>query len=103
VILLAPTHRIRRRLANGRVTAPVAHCPGDEKGTAREQGTAICIIRLEPQPAGTLVSVRVNADIRETEGERQYHFADPDDALAAVRDFVQRIVAGSIAGGRAEP
>lgn len=74
-----------------------------EKGTAREQGTAICIIRMEPQPAGTLISIRVNADIRETSGERQYHFADADDALAAVRDFVQRIVGGQAARAQGEP
>lgn len=65
-----------------------------EKGTPREQGTAICIIRIEPQPAGMLISVRVNGDIREVSGERQYHFADPENALGAVRDFVGRIVDG---------
>ncbi|GAA2758327.1 hypothetical protein [Actinopolymorpha rutila] len=69
-----------------------------EQRTEREQGTAICIIRMEPQPVGMLISVRVNGDIREVSGERHYHFTDPDNALGAVRDFVARVVDGHVLG-----
>ncbi|MGW5365706.1 hypothetical protein [Actinopolymorpha pittospori] len=57
--------------------------------TRQERGTAICIIRMEPQADGMLISVRVNPDIQEISGERRYHFADVEQAVCAVRDFLE--------------
>lgn len=36
-----------------------------------------------------LISVRVNPDIQEISGERRYHFADVEQAVCAVRDFLE--------------
>ena len=52
----------------------------------------LCIIRLEREDARVLVSLRLSADITERSGERQYRFADVDQALQVVRDFMTSFV-----------
>lgn len=51
--------------------------------------TAICIMRLERRGAGLLITVRMNADIRQLSGEWERSYADVDQALDQVRDFIQ--------------
>lgn len=58
----------------------------------RPPRTGLCIIRLECEGARVLVSVRLSADITERSGERQYRFADIDQALQVVRDFMTSFV-----------
>lgn len=49
----------------------------------------VCIIRLERQRSGILVSIRLSPDVSQRSAERELRFADADKALQAVRDFVQ--------------
>jgi hypothetical protein len=56
--------------------------------TSQPLRTGVCIIRLEHDGARVLVSLQLNADIRERSGDRQHRCADIDEALQVVRDFV---------------
>ena len=49
----------------------------------------VCVIRLERQRSGILVSIRLSPDISRRSAERELRFDDADKALQAVRDFVQ--------------
>ena len=51
--------------------------------------TGVCVLRLEHQQSGVLVSLRLNPDISQWSLERERQFSDTDAALQAVRDFVQ--------------
>ena len=49
----------------------------------------VCVIRLERQRSGILVSVLLSKDVSQRSTERELRFDDADEALQAVRDFVQ--------------
>jgi hypothetical protein len=55
----------------------------------RAHTTAICVIRLEYQNEGLLISLLLNPDIRDTSGERRQTFADINEAIAAVWLFAE--------------
>jgi hypothetical protein len=51
---------------------------------------AVCVIRLEHQSDGPLIALRLTLDISSSSGERRMTFVDLEDALAAVREFIER-------------
>jgi len=59
------------------------------------QRTAVVILRMEEQGAGLLISVRLNADIGQLSSEREAKYADPEEALEAIRRFVRSFVSPS--------
>ena len=57
--------------------------------TNRPTVTAVCILRMECQGSGLLISLRLTSDIRQASGELERSFADIDQALGAVREFME--------------
>ena len=57
--------------------------------------TGVCILRLDREAARLLISVRLNDDISKPSGERKLWFADPEEALHVVHDFVEAFAGGS--------
>jgi hypothetical protein len=75
----------RRRAVNATVTSA---CHGVWM-TNRPTATAVCILRMERQGSGLLISLRQTSDIRRTSGELERSFADIDQALGAIREFME--------------
>ncbi|MEV7888637.1 hypothetical protein ACWD3I_20245 [Streptomyces sp. NPDC002817] len=50
--------------------------------------TGVCLIRIEVQRGGVLVTVRQNPDIEQVSTERVLTFPDVESAVAAVREFL---------------
>lgn len=57
--------------------------------TNRPTATAVCILRMECQGSGLLISLRLAPDIRQTSGVLERSFANIDQALGAVREFME--------------
>jgi len=53
------------------------------------QPTAICVVRLERNSNGLLISLRLNLDIEAESGEWRQSFVDVDQAMAAIQGFVE--------------
>jgi hypothetical protein len=60
---------------------------------ARERTTAVCVIRIEPQATGVLISVITNRDINSATAQTTRHFSDAGAATSAVAAFLA-LVAG---------
>ncbi|MFJ2235191.1 hypothetical protein [Streptomyces sp. NPDC087859] len=50
--------------------------------------TGVCLIRVEVQGGGVLVTVRQNPDIEQASTERVLTFPDVESAVEAVREFL---------------
>jgi hypothetical protein len=57
--------------------------------------TGVCILRLEREAARLLISVRLNDDISKPSAERKLWFAEPEEALRLVHDFVEAFAGGA--------
>lgn len=67
--------------------------------SAPQPQSGVCIVRVEAQPEHCLITITMNRDIGRNiyparPGPEQ-HFADPDEALQAVADFIQSFVRAS--------
>lgn len=60
--------------------------------------TAICLVRIEPQPPGVLISLILNPDIAHVSTEQEFKFGGVEQALATVRGFVEAAALGSPSG-----
>lgn len=70
--------------------------PGRAGAPAR---TGVCLVRIEAQMAGLLITVRHNPDISSFSAERLSSFSEVDPALAEVRRFLERFTAGGPTAG----
>jgi hypothetical protein len=61
---------------------------------------AVCVVRVERQDAGLLITLMVNADIDQCSRQQVLHLADIDAALDAVRHFLAQFADSSL---RSEP
>lgn len=60
-------------------------------GTAGRRPTGVCVLRAEPTGLGSLViTLRMSLDVEEATSPVIRHYADPDAATQAVRDFLTR-------------
>lgn len=50
--------------------------------------TGICVVRIEEQGSGVLITLRVNADVEQVSTERVLVVANVDAAVRAVREFL---------------
>jgi hypothetical protein len=50
---------------------------------------AVCLIRVEAQPSGALISLIITRDVMLGGPEPASHFSDVDAAAAAVADFLR--------------
>lgn len=55
----------------------------------------VCILRVELESWGLLITMAVNRDIASGGGEPLIHFSDTDEATAAVAAFLQSFTAGN--------
>jgi hypothetical protein len=58
----------------------------------------VCVIRVETQRSGVLITLRENPDVEQVSTERAIAVTDVDAAVEAVRDFLRSFVAASPAG-----
>jgi len=58
-----------------------------------DRPTAVCVVRLDHQRNGLLISLRLNLDIAAASGEWRQTFADIDAAIAAIRMFAETFAA----------
>lgn len=58
----------------------------------RPSRMGVCVIRVELQGAGALITLRSNIDIANVSGESSLVVADTDAALAAVRAFFREML-----------
>jgi hypothetical protein len=70
----------------GSSTWPVTTSP-------RTPRTGVCLIRIEIQERGPLITVRTNSDIRQVSTERVQVVADIETAVDAVRAFLDAFAA----------
>jgi hypothetical protein len=61
----------------------------------RAPRTGVCLVRIEIQQRGLLITLRTNDDIEQVSTERVQVVADIDSAVDAVRAFLEAFVAGS--------
>jgi hypothetical protein len=61
----------------------------------RPPRTGVCLVRIERQRRGVLVTLRTNDDIEQLSTERARVVADVAEAVRAVRDFLEAFVAGT--------
>lgn len=54
-----------------------------------ERTTAVCVIRVERQPTGPLITLRINYDIARRSTDALRTTNDVDEALVAVREFLE--------------
>ena len=66
--------------------------------TKHAKPTGICIVRLDHQNHGLLISLRLNLDITAASGEWRHTFADIDEAVAAIRMFAETFAAQAADG-----
>jgi|tagenome__1003787_1003787.scaffolds.fasta_scaffold19902991_2 hypothetical protein len=57
--------------------------------------TGVCLVRIEIQQRGLLITLRTNDDIEQISTERVQIVADVDAAVDAVRGFLNAFLAGS--------
>ncbi len=88
----------RGRHANAVVTAGT----NDGVVTRSAGPVAVCVVRLEHQGDGLLISLRLTLDIRSTSGEWRSTFGDVDEALATIRAFAVRFQSEAAAGGESD-
>lgn len=50
--------------------------------------TGVCLVRIERQRSGVLITLRTNADVAQLSAERVTVLADVEAAVAAVRQFL---------------
>ena len=65
--------------------------------------TGICLIRIEVQQRGVLITLRTNHDVTQVSTERVQVAADLEEAVAAVRAFLVEFIATSTDGRVSEP
>lgn len=56
--------------------------------------TGVCLVRIEAQDDGTLITVRLNSDVGQVSTERMNSFQDVEAAVEAVRDFLTAFAVG---------
>jgi hypothetical protein len=61
----------------------------------RRRRTGVCVVRVESQRRGMLVTVRTNADIAQLSAERVQVVADIEAAVEVVRAFLAVFAATS--------
>jgi hypothetical protein len=61
--------------------------------------TGVCLLRIEVHSATFLISIRQNLDISTFSGEVYHSFSEVEQAIAEVRSFLDRFVAGGPACG----
>lgn len=59
---------------------------------ASERSTAVCIVRVEPQSLGVLITVIINRDISNGTTDPPRHFLDVAGATSAVTNFLESVV-----------
>jgi hypothetical protein len=57
--------------------------------------TGVCVVRVENQRRGLLITVRTNADVAQLSAERVKVVADVEAAVEAVRAFLVAFTANS--------
>ena len=57
----------------------------------RPPKAAICIVRIEAQSWGPLITVTVNRDVAWTATEPASCFSEPESAAAAVADYIRSL------------
>jgi hypothetical protein len=57
----------------------------------RQPKAAVCIVRVEPQSWGQLITVTVNRDVARSATEAATCYSEPEAALAAVADFLRSL------------
>jgi hypothetical protein len=50
---------------------------------------AVCILRVEVEPQGLIITMTVNRDIATPAAEPTIHFSGTEDAAAAVSEFLE--------------
>jgi hypothetical protein len=71
----------------------VTHERGD--GETHQARTGVCVVRIESQRSGILVTLRTNADVAKLPVERVIVVADVEAAVEAVRSFLVAFAATS--------
>lgn len=61
--------------------------------------TGVCLVRIQSQHGGVLITLRTNDDIEQVSTERVQVVADIDAAVVAVRAFLLTFMAGSVHKG----
>jgi hypothetical protein len=61
--------------------------------------TGVCLVRIQTQQRGVLITLRTNDDVEQVSTERVQVVTDIDAAVAAVRAFLLTFTAGSVGGG----
>jgi hypothetical protein len=57
--------------------------------------TGLCILRIETQAKGVLITLRTNPDIEQVSGEKVSSVADVEAAVQSVREFLLAFVSDS--------
>jgi hypothetical protein len=57
--------------------------------------TAVCILRVEAESWGLVITMTVNRDVANTVTESVTRFSDPEEAAAAVAAFLESFNPGS--------
>lgn len=63
----------------------------------RHSPTGVCVIRVEVQRRGILITLRINPDAAQVSTERVRRVADVETAVQIVSDFLGSFVRGSTA------
>lgn len=61
----------------------------------RSSRTGVCVVRIEAQGGGVLITLRTNADIEQVSTERVLIVTEVDAAVQVVRDFLTAFTAAS--------
>jgi hypothetical protein len=63
----------------------------------RHSPTGVCVIRVEVQSRGILITLRINPDAEQVSTERVHRVADVETAVQIVSDFLSSFAGGSTA------
>jgi hypothetical protein len=61
--------------------------------------TGVCVIRIEVQSRGILITLRINPDAEQVSTERVRRVVDIETAVQIVSDFLDTFASGSTAEG----
>ena len=67
--------------------------------TDTDPRAAVCVVRVERQDAGLLITLVINADIDRVSTPRLLHYADIDAAVDAIRRFLVQFADSSSRSG----
>lgn len=59
---------------------------------ARQPQAAVCVVRVERQSSGLLITVTVHRDVLNEHSDPPQHFSDVGDAIGAVTGFLESFV-----------